>query len=70
MSSITKQEALDYHKYPRPGKIEVDLIIQATIFQEYGLPMGKAYSFSLNVDPKMEYIMYGKWILISDKIAL
>ena len=24
MASITKQEALDYHRYPRPGKIEVE----------------------------------------------
>ena len=23
MAKVTKQEALDYHKYPRPGKIEV-----------------------------------------------
>lgn len=23
MAKVTKQMALDYHKYPRPGKIEV-----------------------------------------------
>ena len=24
MASVTKQEALDYHKFPRPGKIEIE----------------------------------------------
>ena len=72
MAKVSKQEALDYHKYPRPGKIEVIPTKPYATQADLGLAYspGVAYPcLEIKDDPDKAYPKYSKTVPKYSKIA-